>query len=219
MVFRKYWILAVGVVIFCLGFRSIPNANNWPIDRTSVTNSKIFVTVPNGARAIENDLPSSDPLAGTATVAINSLMSSIFDDYNGIDAAFVTLAGQSDPDYPTNSIDRVIEIREGNPNGLFSGGEAKQLTNGREVRGCIIYLKAELFQKARDFVKTVTHEVGHCLGLDHPQEITRSIMSYFQDDEYRLQDDDKMGITYLYPLDAGAARESANFGLSCERRH
>jgi hypothetical protein len=218
MVSRGHFIFASVIVIGCLGFRSIPNANNWPISRASTTGSKIFVTVPNGARAIENNLPSEDPLAGSATVTIDSLMASIFNDYNAIAAAYVTLAGQSDSDYATNSIDRVIEIREGTPSGLFSGGEAKQLTNGREVRGCIIYLKPEMFQKARDFVRTVTHEIGHCLGLDHPQEITRSIMSYFQESEYRLQDDDKMGITYLYPQDAAAARESANLGLSCERQ-
>ena len=42
-------------------------------------------------------------------------------------------------------------------------------------------------------------------------------MSYYMDRDaiYRLQNDDKMGITYLFPSDESKAKEINTLGLSC----
>lgn len=215
----KKTFLSLAIAVFIsLGFRIFPNGNAWLLDKSSTSSSKIFIVYPYGTRAIENDLPSTDPASGTATVSIDNLMTSIFNDYNNIGAAFLILAGQSDSDFSANSTNRIITLEEADPNGAASGGEAQQTRSGGQVTSCSIKLKGQIFEKAKAFVTAVTHEIGHCLGLDHPQEITRSVMSYFQSgNDVRLQADDMMGISYLYPVDSAKAKENATLGLSCAR--
>lgn len=205
--------------LFLWGFRASPTGNLWLIDRSSASSSKLFVIYPNPTLELRNDLPTGDPLAGTATVTIQQLMNSIFDDYNNVQGAFVTLVDSSDPDYATLSVNRTIRLEDGGTAGLTSGGEAKQTWNGSNVVGCEISLKALVFDTAKIFVDAVTHEIGHCLGLNHPMDVTNSVMSYYKgSDTIRLQVDDKMGITYLYPVNPSKGKEDPTLGLSCSRR-
>lgn len=218
MASKKTFIFLGLAAFLSFGFRIFPSGNQWPLDKSTTATSKIFVVYPYGSRTIENDLPATDPSSGSTTVSIDNLMTSIFNDYNGINASFLVLAGQSDTDFSANSAQRTITIEEADPNGASSGGEAQQARTGGQVTSCSIKLKTQTLEKAKTFVTAVTHEIGHCLGLDHPQEITKSVMSYFQSgDEIRLQDDDKMGLTYLYPVDSAKAKETATLGMSCSR--
>lgn len=51
-----------------------------------------------------------------------------------------------------------------------------------------------------NFLETVTHELGHCVGLGHPHTNYGSIMSYSRGgSSYRLSADDKSGAIFLYP--------------------
>lgn len=219
MVSSRKVIFFFAAILFCVGFRSFPNGNAWPLDKSTAAGSKLFVIYPNGSRSITNDLPAGDPAAGTATITIDNVMTSIFNDYNNIAASYIILAGQTDLDYAANATNRTITIVEDTPDGAASGGDAQQARTGSQVTGCTIRFRPQIFEKAKLMVVSVTHELGHCLGLDHPQEITKSIMSYFRSDsEIRLQADDMMGITYLYPLDSSKVAESATLGLSCQRK-
>jgi hypothetical protein len=50
------------------------------------------------------------------------------------------------------------------------------------------------------FMETITHEIGHCVGLGHPHSNYGAIMSYSRGgSSYRLSSDDKAGVIYLYP--------------------
>ena len=52
----------------------------------------------------------------------------------------------------------------------------------------------------KSFLETVTHELGHCVGLGHPHTNYGAIMSYSRGgSSYRLSADDKAGVIYLYP--------------------
>ncbi len=51
-----------------------------------------------------------------------------------------------------------------------------------------------------NFMETMTHELGHCVGLGHPHTHYGAIMSYSRAGQsYRLSADDKAGAIYLYP--------------------
>lgn len=208
-----FWAVLVPVLV--CGFRLIPRGNLWDINASSAATSKLFVIYSNPTTALTNNLPSGDTLAGAGTVTIQQIMNSVFNDYNNIQGAFVTLVDSNDADYAAYSTNRKITIREGTPEGV-SGGAAQQSWNGSNVDACTIILKTSVMQDAKLFTSVVTHELGHCLGLNHPMDTVNAIMSYYVgSDIVRLQLDDKMGIVYLYPTNKSKSEEEATLGLSC----
>jgi len=96
-------------------------------------------------------------------------------------------------------------------------GEASLDTEGDQITGCSIDIDDGLLDSSSDLTGTLTHEIGHCLGLDHAQQSENAVMSYFLKEEGnpRLRIDDKMGVSFIYPVDAAAAEEQATFGASC----
>jgi hypothetical protein len=215
---KIFWLLIAPC--FLCGFRTFGNQNPWSISAQSVTDSKLFVIYPYANRVLNNDLPAGDPLSGPATVTVQQLMDSIFADYNSIQGAYVTLVDASDADYSTNAFERTIKIEQSGPSGaLAAGGEAQPHMRSSQIIGCSIYMKDNTYESAKGFLRLVTHEMGHCLGLLHPMDTTHAIMSYYSSgDVYRLQIDDKMAIIYLYPVDPARAREDSTLGLACSRR-
>jgi len=216
---KRYF--AIGLLLtgfVSLGFRVFPGGVVWEITNGTAAETKVFVSYPSASSNLSNDLPAGDILAGTGLVTVAQLMDSIFDDYNNVDASFITLVDTADTDYnATTSADFLIEIEFGNSTG-GSSGEAQTEVEDGDIIGCKIIMDTDTVTDAAAFTRTMTHELGHCLGLTHPQETTDAVMSYYSDsDIVRLQIDDKMGVVFLYPSDASAAEEQATFGLGCSR--
>ncbi|MFN7454722.1 MAG: matrixin family metalloprotease, partial [Pseudobdellovibrionaceae bacterium] len=140
-------------------------------------------------------------------------------DYNSIYNSSLILALDSDPDFAANSLDRRIIIEEGEASGV-SSGEARQTFRNRYIIGCEVTLTDVAYESAKGYVALLSHELGHCMGLDHPQSTVWSVMSYFYntDEVYRLAIDDKMGIVHLYGATAGNRDEKPTGGLSCSNR-
>ncbi len=87
------------------------------------------------------------------------------------------------------------------------------------IYNCEIKINKDYAKESmKGFVSTLTHELGHCLGFMHNHDTHKSIMSYVADNSVvRLQMDDKMGLTYLYPIDDDYNDEEPTYGLTgCE---
>jgi hypothetical protein len=215
---KKYFSLLL-LLPFLFGFRTYLNSTPWDINNDSATNRKIFIKYGNATTNVSNDLGSKDPLGSAgANVTVKQLMDSIMDDFNDVDASFLTLVDDSDTDYAAMKNKREITISFDGATGGNAGEAQFEIDGGKFVK-CTINAQSSLLDDAEVFVGTIAHEIGHCLGLAHPQETINSIMSYYTySDKVRLQIDDKMGMIFLYPKDKSAAAEDATFGLSCARR-
>ncbi|MGE3759099.1 MAG: matrixin family metalloprotease, partial [Pseudobdellovibrionaceae bacterium] len=101
-----------------------------------------------------------------------------------------------------------------NPVAGISGGYAKPAFVGKSIDKCEIEALEKHSKKAKFLTHLLTHEIGHCFGLMHPQEGTHSVMSYFAGQFARLQNDDYAGITYRYPDVEDYAKEESTLGLT-----
>lgn len=185
-----------------------------------------------GSVTIENnDITDTDVLRGISGLTFDQVLQSVIDDYNNIPTSYLRLARYpADPNNPgtpaagdsiftiEKASKRTIEICFGETNAAagISGGYAKAKYEGQYIVGCGIQAKAEHTKNARFLTHLVVHELGHCFGLEHPQESTNSVMSYFNNGEVfiRLQNDDYAGLTNRYPNEESYAKEEPTYGLS-----
>lgn len=67
------------------------------------------------------------------------------------------------------------------------------------IKDCDIVIN-DIKTSTLSLLETITHELGHCVGLGHPHSNYGAIMSYSRGGKsYRLSSDDKAGAIYLYP--------------------
>lgn len=71
--------------------------------------------------------------------------------------------------------------------------------SGRIIYDCDISVSSSGVD-AQELLRTLVHELGHCVGLGHPHSNYHSIMSYSNmSSSAELGLDDKAGISFLYP--------------------
>lgn len=207
----------------CFGFQVYPGGNKWSVTKEDPTIWVKFCTTDSFGT---NDLPDGDSGASLATTDFAGINGTIFSDYNNISGSFIRLAAYpADPSNPgapatgdstftlTKAETRTIEVCFGSTAG-GSAGYAKQKWSGVNVEGCTITLGESSTDSTKEYVRLLTHEIGHCLGLNHVHESTTAIMSYFST-EHRLQNDDKSGLVYSYPNEASYGVEGNTMGFAC----
>ena len=148
------------------------------------------------------------------------------DDINSLDSTFLKLElYPEDPDAPTSSNfdktkagNRTIDYCIASPSIPGAGGQASSESSGGKRTKCTIKMKSSTQDDPKGWSGTFVHEVGHCLGLAHPQDSVDAIMSYFGKSKwYRYRPDDLAGIAFQYPkkLAGKDHSEEATFGLKC----
>ncbi|MCK5884006.1 MAG: matrixin family metalloprotease [Bacteriovoracaceae bacterium] len=218
------------IFIMLLSFLALGFRLGWKNTMSSSKSSpKIYIEICDSIKTEtfgENSVGSSDELHNNTGLDTVDLIYSIAKDYNSIGGSYldVVVKGDTDEDGDIDGTDdsshgaiaedKIIEFCTGGTGGLLAGGVAETKEDG----GCTIKIGDATFDDVKSFLRIVTHEIGHCLGLDHSHAMNDlSIMSYFASEEiYRLQMDDKLGILHLYPSEK--LKESSTFGLSCDGR-
>ncbi len=222
---NKYRVFLIIISLFLLtGFRLLFPGKSWNINRDD---PYLWIRPCDRSTVITtNDVATDDVLATDTSVTIEDAIISIADDYNDIYGSYLRLEIYpsdvnnipSDSNFElTKSGNRVIDICAGDSSGT-SSGYAKPKVSGSKITGCEIVYEKKNHESLKDFLRVITHELGHCIGLDHPQELEHSIMSYYADrNYYRLQIDDIIGIRHIYPdsIDGVSLKESPTYGLKC----
>ncbi len=216
--------LIILFIFMSLGFRVPFKEYRWNINETD---QYLWIKPCERNIALPNDVDSNDSLYGNTAIVVTTALNSIANDVNDIFASYVRLeVYPADPNnLPPGSHfeiakaqNRTITVCAGDPSAL-AGGHSQRFFEGKEVVGCEIVYDSSVHRGVKDYLAMMGHEIGHCLGLDHPQDISDSLMSYYSDIEktYRLAPDDKLGIRYLYPANVPGVshKEEATYGLSC----
>lgn len=182
-------------------------------------------------KTFTNDLDTPSDTLGSASATGVQALASVITDYNNINSAYIRLAAYpTDPANPgapatgdstfttTKAATRTITICINSAGGVATGGHASPKYSGKQITSCEIVIDPGNAKTLKPFVETLTHEIGHCAGLDHPMETKNAIMSYFHSSSYfRLMTDDKMGLVYLYPNASANTKEVNTYGLSCAK--
>ncbi|MFK7823716.1 MAG: matrixin family metalloprotease [Oligoflexales bacterium] len=175
-----------------------------------------------------NSLPGGDTLKNSSASVRETMQNIIDNDFNSISSSYLNIELYPiDPNNPHvgSSYTSVVEGQNRILDLCFlsanSGGGADLWWDGGKIESCNFYLGQKYKDDVRNFITLFSHELGHCLGIDHPHDTINSVLSYYRKIEgYRLMVDDRMALTYLYPLrDAEKDHEIQDtYGFSCQRR-
>ncbi|SMF26081.1 M43 family zinc metalloprotease [Pseudobacteriovorax antillogorgiicola] len=212
------------IMIFSSGFR-IQQDLKWDINENDPT---VWLDVDAAVLAFtfsNSDFDDGyDALTGVAAEnQARVVIQEIINDYNNISTSYLRLALPDAPateDSAVSTFDlpgRTIKIVFGSPSALGASGYATY-SGSAYIDECTVTLSETALSSAQEFKATLTHELGHCMTLDHTHADRDSIMSYNRTSGmHRLGVDEKIAMTYLYPTDDDYAEEVATLGLSCSR--
>jgi uncharacterized protein (TIGR03382 family) len=152
---------------------------------------------------------------------MRQLLVDAMDMWNSVPGAFVTLV-LADAD-PTRVIqedrdDKQNSIIVAESSNLSSAAYAQpQIDDSATIVDCDITV-AKKKTTAKELAFTLTHELGHCLGLGHAHSNYNAIMGYSRTSRnFALGADDIAGLIYLYPdpkYGTGAPKELAACGTT-----
>lgn len=144
--------------------------------------------------------------------------------WSKIPGSFVKLEMTQDSGAVLNGEDNIHSIVVASSNNLTQAAFASPdiSDDGKTIRDCDISVSTTK-TSVKELLYTITHELGHCLGLGHNHTNYSAIMGYSRDvHSPDLGADDMAGIIYLYPdpnyssgtpeenLGCGTIRQSQN---------
>lgn len=152
----------------------------------------------------------------------------ILDEFASVETTFLKMrlkpgqipaidALNAEPYNEVEAEERTVTVEIGSSKGA-SSGYAQTNVSGNTIRGCKVVLAPRTLEDPQFYQHVLLHEILHCLEIKHQQDDSNSLMSYSNNSPgFSLEE--RMAITYLYPIDQNAAKESATFGLACSPRN
>ncbi|MCX6117966.1 MAG: M57 family metalloprotease [Proteobacteria bacterium] len=125
------------------------------------------------------------------------------DQWNGVRGSYLRLKLVPATSTPERSRDDKLNVilaeRNTNASTAAFATPENNPDNADEISDCDISVSLS-GAKATSMLETLTHEIGHCVGLGHPHNNYGAIMSYSRGgSSYKLGADDKAGAIFLYP--------------------
>ena len=169
----------------------------------------------------KEDLFNGDKSGLTDVEYMGSMLQLAMDQWNEVHGSYLKMAFSRDSTIVEDSEDEVHSITLNTSGSVTSAAFASPNfhIDGKDsniISDCDI----QIYDKstdARDFISTLVHELGHCVGLGHNHTNYKSIMGYArvgQNPSYKLGADDKAGAIWLYP-DPTAIDESPTELVAC----
>lgn len=173
------------------------------------------------------DLDIEDPISLLFGRELNqALIWRVAEQFNAINTSYLkmlpygeTLPGVLETFDEGATKNRVIEIKLKKFSNPFIGGEAQSFYEKGKVTRCVISLDKTRPYSAKEFLHLLVHETAHCVGLGHVHGDPHSVLAYDAPfDNYFLSQDEKAGVTTLYPSESRYEKRSQTFGLaSCAK--
>lgn len=120
--------------------------------------------------------------------------------WNAVPGSYIDLQlGEIDTTAEADEKDEIHVITVGKIDSATASAFALPTPENGIIKDCDITI-GDQEQSLGSLALTITHELGHCLGLGHPHTSYKSIMSYSNPERtLELSADDMAGIIYLYP--------------------
>ena len=131
---------------------------------------------------------------------MQNLIKEALDTWSNITGAYIKLKlTETDETTQPDEFDNLHLISVNKIKSSTSAAYAIPISKDGIIIDCDIIIGDHLHD-VKGLAITLTHEIGHCLGLGHPHTSQNSIMSYrYARNDVKLSTDDKAGIIYLYP--------------------
>lgn len=130
--------------------------------------------------------------------AMEQIIQVALDTWTAVPASYIQLKVQKKSDLTPNPEDGVHTILVRQDGNLSSAAYAIPTIKEKIIKDCDISISNRSV-KAAYLAFTITHELGHCLGLGHAHSNYAALMGYSRSQQsLRLGADDMAGIIYLY---------------------